>query len=406
VSVRFTVSLLVLLPLELAAAALDPRSFTSLGVFGVQNVNQYFAGQQSMNGVAKPVIVDNAANVLYTGVFIGAFSLGTLQAVFDFDSFTLGANQTLDLRSVPNNNANISALFSSPISILSLTSINITGSILGRGANGSAGGTVPMGQQPPPGIGAGGVGQTGGGDGGNGQDRKNGNGGGGPSPGQGGQNANPAGGGGGGGFGGAGGDGGTGLNGGNGGMGGPAVTTLLSTKLQGGSGGGAGGGGGEGQRNPAYGSGGGAGGAGIELGACCNITISGTIDVRGGNGGPGDLGAGGGGSGGGIFLHANTVTVSGNLRASGGDGGAVGSFGAQGGGGGAGMIVIQTNQGGFNGNGATIELNGGTGANNGAMSTVTFQTVDQQCPEPASIAIVALAAFLGLLVLLRRGCGA
>jgi len=369
-----------------AGAILSPYSFASIGTFGVNGVNQYDIGQTNNN----PVITDSAGNVLYTGVFVGSFAQGTLEAVFDFTSFALGAGQTLTATSVPNK---IDPLYSSPIVLLSYTSMTIAGTITANGSDGAVGDVGTGGNAPPAGSGAGGTGYAGGGSGGSIVNGASGMGGG-PSGGGIGQAVNPATGGGGGGFGGAGGN---GAPSGDkaGGTGGAAVATSLADKLQGGSGGGAGGGGGGGMINPAYSSGGGAGGGGIELSACCSINITGTINVNGGAGAAGYLGAGGGGSGGGILIAANTVTIgnTGSLLAQGGGGGATGNFGTAGGGGAGGEVYIETTLGGYTNNGMISVSPGNAGiaeAVAGTMGTINTDTNFVPCPEPGFFLLTGL----------------
>ena len=104
----------------------------------------------------------------------------------------------------------------------------------------------------------------------------------------------------------------------------------FSTYLLAGSGGGSGGNGcqlPDGDSNQAPGSGGG-GGGGIHIIANGEVTITGTIDVSGGNGGNGNNlgGGGGGGSAGFIIIQTNSqINLTGALIASGGIGGTNGS---------------------------------------------------------------------------------
>lgn len=91
----------------------------------------------------------------------------------------------------------------------------------------------------------------------------------------------------------------------------------------GGSGGGAGGAGFTNPTNVRGATGGGGGGA-IRIIAGGDITINGTIEANGGNGGSdgGTIGSGGGGSGGSIWLQTNgNITGTGSLRTLGGGGG-------------------------------------------------------------------------------------
>jgi hypothetical protein len=362
-----------------ANAILSPTSFTSLGTFGVNGVNQYFVGETVTNGVDYPVIVDSTGQTRYTGVFIGNFFQGTQVAVFDFTSFMLNAGQTLSSTSVPNN-GNLFTL-PSPVALLSLSGMTIAGTITANGGNGTQGALV----KNCNGCGLGGMAYAGGGQGGSVVNGASGVGGG-PSGGGIGQAMNPATGGGGGGFGGGGGN---GAASGDkaGGAGGAAVVAKLVDKLQGGSGGGAGGGGSANMANPAYSSGGGAGGGAIELSACCDIDITGTINVNGGSGGLGYLGAGGGGSGGGILIAADTVTIgnAGMLLANGGSGGGTGDFGTVGGGGGGGEAYIETAINGFTNDGMIL-LNGGPAGSPDAIAggngTVDTDTNFQPCPAP------------------------
>jgi hypothetical protein len=117
-----------------ANAILSPTSFASLGVFGVQGVDQYFLDAGVVNGVDRPLIVDVNGKTLYTGVFIGNFAQGTRVAVFDFTSFTLNAGQTLGFK--------MSATFSSPLALLSMTDMTIAGTLTANGGSGTQGALV------------------------------------------------------------------------------------------------------------------------------------------------------------------------------------------------------------------------------------------------------------------------
>ena len=390
-----------------ADAILPPLGFASLGNFGVKGVNQYYVEQNANN----PVIVDGTGKPFYTGVFIGSAAQGTLEAVFDFTSFTLKMGQTLSLTNGSfAQNLNLFPLVSSPLVLLSQTGMTIGGMITGNGGNGVQGALGTRTALPPLPAGLGGTGYAGGSDGGGRDYRPMGFG---PSGGGGGQAGAPATGGGGGGFGGTGGNGEATAGQVAGGTGGAPVATKLIDKLQGGSGGGAGGGPGAGMFNMAISSGGGAGGAAIELSACCYIDITGTINMNGGNGGDSYLGAGGGGSGGGILIAADEVDIgnNGKLLANGGMGGGGAPTGTAGGGGGGGEVYIRTAVGGYTNNG-TISVNGGAAGNGdanlaGGNNTVDTDTNFAPCPEPGSVFLLAgICAVLWISGNLPRGLSA
>ncbi|MFI4911224.1 MAG: beta strand repeat-containing protein [Sedimentisphaeraceae bacterium JB056] len=144
--------------------------------------------------------------------------------------------------------------------------------------------------------------------------------------------------GGGGGFGGLGGQG--AYNASYGGAGGSTYGNLTVSTLQGGSGGAGGGG------NAGGGGAGGAGGGAIKIDADGDITITGTINATGGDGGYNTVisyRSGAGGSGGAIVLEsASDVVINANalLNVDGGDGGVSYKPGCGGGGGGGGRIAI------------------------------------------------------------------
>lgn len=128
--------------------------------------------------------------------------------------------------------------------------------------------------------------------------------------------------------------------------------------------GGAGGGGGRGARDDGRsGGGGGGGGGGILIASSTKISVTGTIDARGGDGGGNSncggcgtyAGGGGGGAGGGIRLISNQVQVSGGLNASGGGGGQNG-----GGAGGPGIIRVEATDITVTGTGVVPPANSGT----------------------------------------------
>jgi hypothetical protein len=107
--------------------------------------------------------------------------------------------------------------------------------------------------------------------------------------------------------------------------------------------GGSGGGGGGATTARAGGAGGGGGGA-ILIASSGNISFTGVINARGGNGGTG-AGGGGGGAGGAIRFVANTITGGGTLRTSGGSAGisVTNTSSTNGGRGGDGFIRIEAN---------------------------------------------------------------
>ncbi len=103
-----------------------------------------------------------------------------------------------------------------------------------------------------------------------------------------------------------------------GGAAGPTYGTDTLDPLLGGSGGG--GGAASNAGTYAGGGGGGAGGGAVRIVCRGDISVGGTIDANGGNGGPSsDAGAGGGGSGGAIHLvAAGRIAISGRVTAAGG----------------------------------------------------------------------------------------
>lgn len=101
--------------------------------------------------------------------------------------------------------------------------------------------------------------------------------------------------------------------------GGPRYGTATLTPLIGGSGGGGGTGFFTGSAQP--GGGGGGGGGAILIASSTKITMTGTINADGGNGGFTGGTGGGGGAGGAIRLIANEITGGGTLLARGGSGG-------------------------------------------------------------------------------------
>lgn len=114
----------------------------------------------------------------------------------------------------------------------------------------------------------------------------------------------------------------------------------------GGSGGGAGGAGFTNPTNVSGATGGGGGGA-LRIMAGGDITINGTLEAKGGNGGSdgGTIASGGGGSGGSIWLQTNgNITGSGTINTSGGTGG-VGLGAGDGGNGAKGRIRLDDSDG-------------------------------------------------------------
>ncbi len=119
----------------------------------------------------------------------------------------------------------------------------------------------------------------------------------------------------------------------------------LTQTLQGGSGGG----GGSGTCSVTFVAGGGAGGGGggLEIGALGLLSVGGTIDASGGDGGVGSRN-GGGGAGGGVRLHAFDLDIGGAINARGGVGPTNGGCG------GGGRVLLVTNDRG------TVAISGGT----------------------------------------------
>jgi hypothetical protein len=117
---------------------------------------------------------------------------------------------------------------------------------------------------------------------------------------------------------------------------GPRYGSAALVPLVGGSGGGGGG-----ATSARAGGGGGGGGGAILIASSGTISLTGTINARGGQGGSG-AGGGGGGSGGAIRLVANNITGAGSLQAGGGLGGSsVITSAVRGGNGGEGFIRVE-----------------------------------------------------------------
>ncbi|MFT3695091.1 MAG: hypothetical protein QM831_18280 [Kofleriaceae bacterium] len=110
----------------------------------------------------------------------------------------------------------------------------------------------------------------------------------------------------------------------DGGNAGAVCSTDELVPLVGGSGGG---GGGDASSNGQFGYPGGGGGGALQISSRISITLTGSIDARGGKGyGTNTIdGGGGGGAGGAILLEAPTVTVNGPISVDGGQGGPSGS---------------------------------------------------------------------------------
>jgi hypothetical protein len=208
------------------------------------------------------------------------------------------------------------------------------------------------------------------------------------------------GGGAGGGYGASGGDGGDGHDSaGQTGAGGNAGSSCGSPTLDpliGGSGGGAGG---DASCQGSCGWPGGGGGGAIQISAIRGVTITGTIDARGGNGfgvTSGDDargGGGGGGSGGAVLLEGSALTIeSGALVVEGGNGGAA----AAGGGGGGGAQGVPTGAGGA---GATANTQGGSGGGGSGGRVRLNATAAPSCAGVSSPDAVCSANAL------RRGGG-
>jgi hypothetical protein len=319
------------------AGPLNPDDFPSLGAFPT----------------ASGTFTYDTNALTITGPGLTTPLQGTLSAsgvaVFDFDSINLNANQAFFQVAIGS--------LAPPLAFLSRGNITIDGTININGISGITFAGLIGGSGGPGGYAGGGNDSIGGGPGGGGSSTMGG---------------------------------GSGTGGGFGGSGGyalfaPGGVTYgnLLQALQGGSGGGGG----------AAGLGGGGGGA-LEIGAVGNIFIDGSILANGGGGGGGRRGqggGGGGGSGGGILIHGNSVTLTGSLSAQGGQGGGGPPYSTPGGGGGGGRVVIEYGGGGFLGNTANINVNGGpTGgvpiAAPGATGVISFVFV----PEPASFIMLAL----------------
>jgi hypothetical protein len=268
-------ALLYALPGTARANALNPTNFTSLGALTLATNATASTARYTINTSGEiPSLLDSASNTLYSGVIYnqgGTFDSNI--AVFDFSSISIGAGVTITITG------------SNPVALLSLTSIDIAGTM---DANGTNGGNQGDGFPGPggPGGGAGGAGSGGSGQGPGGAE---------------------------GGFDGLG-NGSWGDGGSFGGQGAawdpyliPAPTYGdLRAFLQGGSGGGA-----SGANLFGSGAGGGGGGGGVELGAAVSITLEDTANIMamGGLGGGGSAINTGGGSGGGVFIHAPAVTL-------------------------------------------------------------------------------------------------
>jgi len=205
----------------------------------------------------------------------------------------------------------------------------------------------------------------------------------GPGSGHGGWRSVPgsSGGGGGAGFGGSGGGGGDAPNG-TGGSGGSPYGTNELVLLAGGSGGGSGG---DGEGGIGSGPGGGGGGA-LQISVRGTLTVRGTISARGGNGGSplgtSEHGPGGGGSGGGILLEAGSLLMLGSVEVTGGRGGSNTGSGV------GGLGAIETLDGSPGGEGSSLGGGGGGGGAgrvrlNSASGTVC---TPQVIPAPACTA--------------------
>ena len=336
----------IMAPTPGLAGPLNPFDFQSQGTLALTAPVTYIVNTIG----SDPTLLAGGA------VYHGVISNGI--AVFDFDSVSIAAGATLLATGGDG---------SLPIALLSRSTANISGTINVSALSSKSGA---------------GVSNTGGGGSGS------------FSPGTPPFSGPSSSGGGGGGFGGAGGKG-EDFNILPGGAGGKALANLASV-LQGGSSGGSIAG--------AFGSGvSGGGGGAIELGAIQKITISGLVAAAGGNGF-----SGGGGSGGGILFHASTVSITGKLDVHGGDGapGAPGSapYGASGGGGG-GAILIDFDQSipGSSFVGGMYNFKGGVGGIiNGVPSAApgsdgifqTFGSYTAPVPEPSSLVLLGTSTLV------------
>ena len=320
----------------------DTFTHTSDGDFNGTNASTVVSG----TGVAAKVRLDDTLNsgngtetINISGSCTGTGISGTYPnciitgATYNYASFTIASGATVSVTGV------------TPLVINSKGDVTINGILSANGGNADS-------------ADAGGTGVAGGGNGGN-------NGAAGIGTGKG--LGSGSGGGGGAGFGG---NGGKGHN--------DSCTALSNNGSAYGTASNAGSGGGGGTRG-----GGGAGGGSITIQTDSNIAIgaTGSIRANGGTGGTGESGyyGGGGGSGGGIRLIAlENVTNSGTVQAKGGNGY---SADAPGGGGGGGRILIQDIDGASSG---TYQVNLGSGActtaGNGVTGAVSYATSSYLSP--------------------------
>jgi hypothetical protein len=373
---------------------LDPTTFPSLGALDITATDSvtFDTGTLTVSGTHSGGTPFSWSGVDWQTGDDDGDGETVRAAAFSFDSVTIALGASVAVQSTGSRRALV-VTATGDITVkagLDLSGSNGVGGSGGSGAPGSEGGIAEMGDGTNdgdgtfsvlPGSAAGDGGSSNAGDG----------------VGYGGGQGYTSNAGGGGGFGGYGGRGGYQLDGGSGGLRDDATGAFTMgdatlNELYGGSGGGA-----------RLGGGGGGGGA-IELTCLGTLTITGTIDVSGGDAADVASGNGGGGSGGGILLCAPTIDLDDGvntafLDASGGDGGYIGGADSvRGGGGGGGRIAIYADSY-LPGGGALSVARGVVGRNNnqGQDGTTSFNEFEAfpLVSEPAGLGLLGLA-LLGL----------
>jgi autotransporter-associated beta strand protein len=334
-----------------ARGQLDPNAYTSLGTLN------HPSGPLTIN--TDTLTVTGA--VTFTGVALSQKG-GPQVAVFDFDSITIGSAATVTLTGsrplalLSRGNSTIQTALSIPI--------QSSGFLNAPNLGGYAGGSVDLFTD---GSALQTVGQAGQGPGGGGATR----------------DSLPGGAGGGG----------------HGGTGGPTLGGLggltygnLSQVLQGGSGGGA-------LLGVGFGEGGfadgGAGGGALEVVATGTLSVAGISAVGNGGGGTVTADAGhnpyflaAGGAGGGIILSSgNGLTVTGALDVHGGDASASTGFGDTSGGGGGRISLAGLSSYTLGTNPFAFNLNGGAGAGSGYAGVITVDAAVTTIPSGTSVTL-------------------